>query len=272
MTQLEIGICWGTLQQASVLEMIEAAGRHGFPTITLMPEQVIATMASGVSAAQLRARLRDAGTRVRVIDAMANALPGQGEPGARSNEEDCYRAAEALDAPMINVTHYGGRPTPRQAIVDTLGEICARADARGVDIVVEFLPDTGFPDLPQTATMIREAHARKCAIVLDPWHLARTGGGVEDVKALSPGLIGAMQLCDRTPPLPGAVYVPMSGRDLPGEGQLPLCELVRAALANNPGITVELEVFSQELKNLSIDAAAARTARAVKAWRDTCGL
>ena len=104
-------------------------------------------------------------------------------------------------------------------------------------------------------------------ILLDSWHLARTGGTADQVRALPPHSIGAIQLSDRNPPAPGEAYVPMTGRLLPGEGNLPLHDIVAAALANSPGLSAEVEVFSAELSSLPVDAAARRTATAVESWR-----
>lgn len=272
MDDLEIGLCWGTLQQASLFELIEAAGRHGFTTLSVQPDALTAAI-EALGAAGLRKRLKDAGVRVRVLDAMWGALPGQVRPdgSSGSNEEDCYRVAETVEAPMVNVTHYRGRPTPRDQIIDALGGLCRRAGERGVQIVLEFIPDTGLPSLNETQAIVRAVGAANLSINLDPWHLARSGGTVEDILALPPGAVGAFQLCDRIPPAPDAVYVPMTGRDLPGEGQLPLCDIARAAVANDPKVTAELEVFSAELRELPVEAAAARAAAAVQAWRKRCG-
>ena len=55
-------------------------------------------------------------------------------------------------------------------------------------------------------------------------------------------------------------------RDLPGEGELPLWQVTEAVLANNPALTVELEVPSMELKGLSSEAAAARCRMAMDKW------
>ena len=33
----QIGLCWGTLYRASLTNLIEAAARHDFPTITVSP-------------------------------------------------------------------------------------------------------------------------------------------------------------------------------------------------------------------------------------------
>jgi len=279
MRPLEIGLCWGSLQRASLLELIEAAGRHGFPTLSVRPDAVTKALREGLSAGALRKHLADAGVRVTVIDAISGALPGQppysfDDPGlslsAGSNEEDCYSVADAVGAPTVNLTHYRGGPVSGAEIVDAVGAVCRRARARGFQIVLEFIPDTGLPNIVEAFEVVQAVGEPNCAVLLDPWHLDRSGGTLEDVLRLPPGAIGALQLCDRTPPAPGARYVPMSGRDLPGEGRLPLCDLVDAALANRPGLTAEIEVFSEELRSLSIDAAAARIAAAVKAWTAGC--
>jgi sugar phosphate isomerase/epimerase len=275
MEDLEIGLCWGTLQKADLLELIEAAARHGFPTLSTRPVEVLAAR-EAIGETALRRRLADAGVRVRVIDAVAQGLPGlpppaeldAGLPGlSAGTPEACFWAAEAVGAPIVNASHYGGRPVARAEMVDAFGAICRQAAGRGLQMVVEFIPDTGIPDLGEAFALVQGVAAPNFAILLDAWHLARSGGSVDDVRKLPPGTIGALQLCDRTPPPPGAPYVPMTGRDLPGEGQLPLAELVRAARANRPDLTAEIEVFSEELRNLSVDAAAARVAAAVKAWR-----
>lgn len=270
---LEIGLCWGTLQRARLVELIETAGRHGFPTLSIRPDQVAACLEAGLSAADLRKHLRDAGVRVRVIDAMSG-LPGQplaegaptGSPPA-SNEDLCYQVAEAVEAPIINVTHYQGVPTPQAQLVDAIGDVCARARRRGFEIVVEFIPDTGLSSLNLAFEVLQAVAAPNLAILLDPWHWSRSGGTLDDLRRLPPGALGAFQLCDRTAPPPGTPYVPMSGRDLPGEGELPLHELTRIALANNPRLTAEIEVFSEALRGLPIDDAAGRVATAVQAWR-----
>jgi sugar phosphate isomerase/epimerase len=56
----------------------------------------------------------------------------------------------------------------------------------------------------------------------------------------------------------------MANRRLPGDGELPLVELVSALLANNPGIPVGIEVFSDEMRSLPAQTAAQRAAVALQ--------
>ena len=276
MDRLEIGLCWGTLQRATLIELIEAAARHGFPTLSIRPDMVQTTLDEGISESALRRHLGDAGVRVRVIDALTAGLPGQsaapleiaGRVPVRFDAETCFRLAEAVGAPLVNISHYRGAAVPLDEMAGAIGAIGRGAARHGLTMVIEFTPDSGIPDIGAAQAIVVACGEPNVAILLDTWHLARSNGTVEQVRALPPGAIRSLQLCDRTPPPPGAPYVPMSGRDLPGEGQLPLKAVIAAALANNPGITAELEVFSEELRGLTVDAAAARTARAVKAWRE----
>lgn len=134
-------------------------------------------------------------------------------------------------------------------------------------MALEFIPGTGVPDLATADTIARSCGEPNCRITLDPWHWDRSSGSVQDVADLPPESLAAIQLCDRIPEPPGTPYVPMSGRVMPGEGRLPLGGLVRAALANSPGLSIEVELFNDEFRGLSPDDAAARVAAGVKAWK-----
>jgi sugar phosphate isomerase/epimerase len=268
--------------KAGLLELIEIAARRGFPTITVRPATFSAVMEQGVTEAALRQRLKDAGVRVTMIDALTRALPGAAVPDISDatlrailpddvffppDQETCLRAAEALEAPYLNATHFGGKPVPLEEMAEAVGAICRDAARHGIILALEFVPNTGIPDIGTADRIIRSCGEPNCRITLDPWHLDRSGGSVQDVVDLPPNSIAGIQLCDRVPEPPGTPYVPMSGRRMPGEGQLPLYDLVRAALTNSPGISIEVEVLNDELRELTSDEAAARVAADVRRWQ-----
>jgi sugar phosphate isomerase/epimerase len=286
MQDLAIGICCGTLIDCALPELIETAARHGFPSVTARPASFAEAIERGWSEPRLRRLLADAGVRVSMVDALTKGLPGLPGPETLDaawrallppdaidppDEAVVLRAAEALEAPWVNVAHFRGRPVPLAEMAEAIGGVCRRAAARGLGVALEFVPGTGLPDLAFALAVAEACGEPNCRITLDPWHFDRSGGGVEDLRRLPPGALAGVQLCDRTRPPPGTPYLPMSGRDLPGEGQLPLGDLVRAAVGNSPGLGVEVEVFSQELRGLSPDAIAARVAQAVNAWRAGLG-
>lgn len=287
MEKLEIGICCGTLLNASLVELIETAGRHGFPTITVRPASFATALEQGLTEKALRRHLVNAGVRVTMVDALTSGLPGLSTPQISDPElrahlppdvfsppdqETCLRAAEALEAPFVNVTHFGGKPIPLEEMTEAIGAVCRRARARGLQVALEFIPGTGLPDLASAQAVARSCGEPNCRITLDPWHLDRAGGSVEDIARLPPGSLAGVQLCDRLPQPPGTPYVPMTGRLMPGEGRLPLAELVRSALANSPAISIEVELFNSELRKLTSDEIAARVASGVRAWRERFAL
>ena len=276
-TELEIGLCWGTLHQATLPELIEAAARHQFTTLSFPPYLYADCLSAGMMPQAVLRQMRDAGVRLTVADAISAGLPGMpdtpisfgGRLLPRPGEADCFAMAEALEAPLVNIAHFGAAPVAQAELTDAIAAICRRAAARGLGVVLEFVPDTGIADLATARMIASQCGEANCRILLDSWHLARTGGTVADIRALPPGSIGAIQLCDRNPPAPGEAYVPMTGRLLPGEGSLPLHDIVAAALANSPGLSAEVEVFSAELSALPVDLAAARTATAMVKWRQS---
>ena len=71
-----------------------------------------------------------------------------------------------------------------------------------------------------------------------------------DLDPPTAALIGAVQLADRSPEQDLEPYIPMRGRKLPGDGALPLAEIVRRIHAAHPDIPVGFEILSDEMDAL----------------------
>jgi sugar phosphate isomerase/epimerase len=280
----EIGLGCGNLLQASLPELIDVAARNGFRTITARPYMFAAALADGSTEDGLRQQLTAAGIEVTMIDALTHVLPGVPPPEALDpatravmppdvlhppTEEMVFRAAQVLGASIVNLTHYLGVPVPAEQMAEAVAGICRRARERGLRIALEFIPDTGLPTLPVTQEVIEACGEPNSGVTLDVFHLHRSGGTVEDVRRLPPDSIAGVQISDRTPPLAGSVHVPFQGRCLPGEGCLPLHDLMRAAFDNSPGATLDIEVLNVELSSMPVDVAAARLAAGARAWLAT---
>jgi sugar phosphate isomerase/epimerase len=281
MRELEIGVCCGTFMALTLPELIELVGRHGFPTMTARPWTYARALEAGWTDQRLRKLIADAGTRVTQLDCLSKGLPGAPlpdslDPAMRAiyppdaidpvEEETVFRAAEALEAPWVNISLFRHSMVPFQEMADAIGGVCRRAAARGLGVALEFSPGSALPDLGYAQRIAEATGESNCKITLDIWHLDRSGGDVEDIRRLPPNAIGGFQLDDRTRPQPGEAYVPMSGRDLPGEGELPLYDLTRAVLENTPGMSAEVEVFGAEFRGMAPDAAAERIKTAAQAW------
>jgi sugar phosphate isomerase/epimerase len=271
----EIGLCWGTIAPATLAETIEAAARHGFPAITVDPVLYHDSLKAGLGAPALRRLLADAGVRVRVIDGIWTGIAGlPSEPMkvgdtvfTRYNAAQCREVAEELGAPIISFGHYLGDPVPRAAIAEGVGAACRIAAQGSITVVLEFILESGMPSVAEAQAVAMACGEPNIGLLVDTWHWSRTGATLADLRALPAGAIKAFQLNDRIPPAPGTEYVPMSGRLLPGDGILPLREIIAAGLANNPEVTFEVEVFNAELRALSPNDSAARVAEAILTLR-----
>jgi sugar phosphate isomerase/epimerase len=216
-----------------------------------------------------------AGVRVTVVDALLSALPGSPRPADVApehapvfefDEQDCYEIADALGAETLNIAHFLGTPVPVVQLVDAIGPIRERAHTRGLRTTLEFIPDTGVPDVATAAHIVAAIGASDFGIMLDTWHLARSGGDATDLTELVKGSITGTQINDRIEPPAGEVYVPSSGRLLPGDGVLPLADILQAVVAQEvEPVNFGIEVFSAELNRLSAPDAAARAANALHA-------
>jgi sugar phosphate isomerase/epimerase len=256
MTTLEL--CCMTVREATVPEMIAAAGSQGFDSLTLTPFLI---ERSGLELRSLRKLCDDAGVTIGYIDGLCSPLPGT--PGGVT-EDRSFEMAEALGAPAVNVVHLDGGPVPFAHMADLLGQLAQRAARRDLRILIEFLPDTGMPDLPVALDLVRQVGLDNLRVMLDTWHLARTGGGPHQMVDDAPALIGGLQVSDRCKIQDSQPYVRMSGRYLPGEGELPLMEILGPVMAAHPDLPVGVEVLNDELKAMPAAEAAARAGNALR--------
>jgi sugar phosphate isomerase/epimerase len=279
-----IGLSCANLLQVSLPDLIDIAARHGFRRITARPWAFADSLRQGLTESELQGRLVHAGVEVTMVEILSQTLPGVRaaetlDPSTRArmppdvldppSEQTCFRAAVVLGASLVNVAHYLGAPVPPEPMAEALGGIARRAADHGLRLAVEFIEDTGLPDLSSTQTVVEACGEPNVSILVDLVHLDRSGGTVEDIRRLRAGAIGAIQISDCVRPSLGAEHVPFRGRSLPGEGHLPVRELVTAALENSPTATVDIEVLNDELAALPADATAARLAHAVDAWRSS---
>jgi len=269
----DLMLCWGTVNSRTMLDLIEAAAVGGYRSISVSPRLYRATQAAGISDSALRSALYSQDVNVAVIEPLLSGLPGALTPETAPREhrslyefteDDCYTMADAIGARTISLSHFLGSPVPATAMIDAIGPIVSRATERGFDVCIEFIPDTGIDSLA-TARHIYEAVAsRRLGVMLDAWHFARSGGSLDQLAGLPPGMITVAQLCDRIAPAPDAAYVPMAGRLLPGDGDLPLADLTRLTLAEHPDAIVGVEVFSADLQAMPAREAALLAALATR--------
>jgi sugar phosphate isomerase/epimerase len=259
------GLCWGTVNDMSLTDIIVLAGKHGFSSVMFLPRMWDGDVPPD---RDLHRMLDDNGITHTTIDGVLSMLPGLPDEVLKLGvpEDRYFRMAESVRAGCFNVPHYCGAPnTSVAAFAECLRPLCERAGAYGMDVGLEFLPGTGIPDLA-TALRISEAvgHAN-LGVTVDTWHLARSGGTVAELRAIPSGRIKGFHLSDRAADEHSRPDSEAWGRLFPGAGALPLRDIIAAVLANNPRLAIDVEIFSHELRALPDDDAARQVAAATQA-------
>ena len=132
-----------------------------------------------------------------------------------------------------------------------LHELGERLEGSDIRLVLEFLPILAVRTLPQAVSIVRAADHARLGVLVDALHLARAGHQPTDLAALDPHLFPYFQLCDapaETAPSPEPnmaplLYEALHGRLLPGDGALPVADLLAAI----PDVPISLELRSAAL-------------------------
>lgn len=174
-------------------------------------------------------------------------LPGVDTKSAYAAPLDAY--AE-LGIPRINVAAM----VPDQAHgLDEMALLVEMAAARGIASVLEYAPVFTVNDLPAGLAALRHIGRSDCKLLVDTMHAGRTGSSLTELAGLGEEKIGYIQLCDvpLVPEIPSYIEEAMVQRRIPGEGELPLRDML-AALPRN--VVVGLEVPLRDQAGAGISA------------------
>jgi sugar phosphate isomerase/epimerase len=118
--------------------------------------------------------------------------------------------------------------------IDRFGDLCDRAAAYGLHVCLEFAIYTGVRTLAQAAQVVARSKRPNASVLIDALHFSRSGGMPAHIASVDPALFRYAQICDAAPEMPDPGDTPAlirearTGRLLPGEGVLPLADLVGA--------------------------------------------
>src|ERR1700685_1301602 len=161
---MELELCWAVSPQATLPELIEAASANGFASITITPGHYMRIRSEGLTDSSIRDLLTALDTKIGVLDPVGISMPGARtvdqvpdfyRPLLQVTEQECFRMAQALEIPTINVANSQCNPVPLNALIDGIGGIAERASRHGLNVLIEFQPGTNVPDLATACTIVR---------------------------------------------------------------------------------------------------------------------
>jgi sugar phosphate isomerase/epimerase len=117
-------------------------------------------------------------------------------------------------------------------------DLCERAQQYGLNVCLEFAIYTGVRTLAEAAHLVKKSGYANASVLVDALHFSRSGGLPSDLAGIDASLFRYAQICDAAPVIPTGsgdlIREARTGRLLPGEGALPLRDLVAALPAAIP--------------------------------------
>ncbi len=228
-----------TLLPCSPLQVIESAYEAGYEGVALRLLPGMQSDPDVMADAELRRGIarRIATTGLRVID--FEVLRVSPNTDATLAEAALSFAAD-LGARNLLITPPDRFDNPHEDELRTaqrIAELCELAGRVRIRPMLEFMVYRAVRGLDEALRMVSLVGHPNFGICVDALHLARSGGSPDAVRHINPQLIASAQLCDAPLESPAPEALPLEARFdrlYPGEGGLPLLDLIRALPADVP--------------------------------------
>ena len=154
----------------------------------------------------------------------------------------------------------------------TFRALCDLARPLGLVGLVEFNPYSACRSLAAARALALAAERENAALVIDLLHLSRSGGSAADLAQVEAELLRLVHFCDAAPMPEGARNADelraesRTARRLPGEGVLPLAQLLAAFPKNTP---ISVEAPSAAIAHLPAAERARRVLAATQAFLES---
>lgn len=220
-----------TLDTTPLPRVLDVIRETGWDGIELRRIDFLRAAEAGEPAERVIERVRSSGVPVACVGVEMGWMWARGDERARLLQvfdEQCRHAA-ALGCATVMSASDRGRGDLREAAdsVRAVGDIAAR---HGVRVAVEFNSQADqWNALAPMRELLALADHPRCGLLLDAYHLQRSGGKPADVDGVPAAEIAYVQFSDvpRTGLVPGAA----TDRLPPGAGAVPFPEFFRKVAA-----------------------------------------
>jgi len=241
-------------------QLVEVAARTGYEYVgaritRVTPEEVLYDLARDRALMrETKQRLSDTG--VAVLDVELFRMDPSLEPEHFEPELD---ATAELGAKHI----IAQLPDPdRERATARFARLCDLARARGIFVSLEFPHWTETGTLAEAARVVRAVNRANAGILVDMLHFARSGSSLEELAKLPREWFRFVHVCDAAievpPTMAGIIRTARDERQFPGEGSLPVREIL-ARLPQEipyaleiPRVTLSKAVGPEEVARLAV--------------------
>jgi sugar phosphate isomerase/epimerase len=242
----------GSLPRTPFRDQVVAAAGAGFKALTCWPNVWRhAQRKDGLTLAAMRTLLDDHGLVLTDVDSVSDwATSGGDVAGGRlpsgASRWEAFDVAAGLGATTVVAVHAVGAALLPDPDVEAFVRLCDDAAERGLRVALEFVPFTGVPDLVTALALLQHAGRSNAGLVVDVWHVARSGGTPDDLRAIPPDRVFTVQLADGPADAPADLIDEAAfHRALPGAGEMHVADCLAVLAELRVRAPVGPEVFSQ---------------------------
>ena len=245
MGQFQLGLNTSTIRPASLMDKIRITGEIGYTAIELWNNDLSEFEDQGGSLADVKKALDDQGLSVPTVIALHGWLNATGSDLENALEDAKKRMAQAA---AVGSTYIISSPPSEVADLQLGGEnyrkLLELGREFGVKPAMEFL---GFVDgvnqVKHAWEVMEVADHPDSTIVLDPFHIYRGGGKIEDMAGIPGDKIAVFHFND-APAEPERVEQTDADRVYPGDGILDLKRMISILKDANYSGIISLELFN----------------------------
>jgi sugar phosphate isomerase/epimerase len=271
-------VLWaGCVIRHAILDRAAAVQAGGYSSMSLQTGDITSFLAQDGSLTELRRELEVREAPVLCVDPCLTWYPhydgteARGEAAAhlRASMDEVLHWTEGLGASLITALgpFHGVSAPSEEQVIDALGDFADRAGAVGARVQVEAIPTTRIATLEDALRLVRAVDRPNLGLVLDTYNMFRGGLDPEEIESVPHELIFQLQLADaETREAVGTDYFDDAyhHRALPGEGVLPMADVIERVARKGPLAPVGPEVFSDAMVSLPPEEAGHRSAEATR--------
>ena len=255
-----------TIKNAPLLEKIKVAAEAGFQGIGLWSGELEQHKRDSGSLDGVRAALKAGGLEVAEICFVGGWMWAEGEARekAYASCERTFALGREVGSPVVIACASEGRRSRDRAVAD-FAELCDLAAGYGVTAALEFIgPFQMVKDVASAWDIVQAAGRDNAALLIDTFHFYRGGSRVGDLARVPGGKVALVHIND-------VVDAPLeqltdAQRVLPGEGVLPLDDILRVLERQGYDGYLSLELFNPELWEQDPMAVGKRSRETLRGW------
>ena len=241
--------------------VLAAAAGAGFRGVALDWFTLRAAERAGAELSGIAERARDQGLAFTDLSAMGlGADASTDDRVASSMARRCAALGIPLCALVLSVP-------PSPAVYDRVARCADTFAACGVRLALEFVPYTAVRTLAEAREVCAQVGSARCGLLVDTWHLTRSGSSADDVAELGPHEIACVQVADAAPePLADIADESRRSRLLPGDGVVDFAAVAAALTRVGYAGPIGTEVLSAQLSGRPPETVAEECFRAAAAY------